>query len=186
MVLLRKAVPVVSELFNPVNDSEKVVWNFGASGDGIYPHGTPVYNPAIGLLYGTTEENGLNGLGTIYSFNPANNSEHVLYSFSQNEGNQPITPLTLYTGISAGVTTVKSTPAIRVYPNPSESVYTLSGLNAGQVIEVDNCLGQKIASFTAVQPIQQLNIGYVTNGIYLIRILATDATPVYETKVVKN
>ena len=67
--------------FNPTTNSEKVVWNFGSGTDGAYTLGNLVYDAGTGLFYGTTDLGGTNDLGTIFSFNPTNNSENVVWNF---------------------------------------------------------------------------------------------------------
>lgn len=63
--------------FNPVNDSEQVVWNFGAGTDGANPYGDVIFDAATDLFYGTTFAGGDSGNGTIFSFNPATREEQV-------------------------------------------------------------------------------------------------------------
>ena len=67
--------------FNPTNNFEHEIWNFGGVGDGSYPEGNFVFNTTDSLFYGTTNEGGSNGKGTIVSFNPVNNTEAVLWNF---------------------------------------------------------------------------------------------------------
>lgn len=59
---------------------ESVVHSFGTpTGDGVYP--TSLMQSG-NLLYGTTASGGQHWSGTIFTFNPANNNESVLYSFA--------------------------------------------------------------------------------------------------------
>lgn len=67
--------------FNPATDSETVLHNFGNPKDGSQPYGSLVYNPTTQLYYGTTSLGGTNTSGTIFAFNPANDSVNVLWSF---------------------------------------------------------------------------------------------------------
>ena len=71
--------------FNPATDSEKVVWSFGRDTDGYWPSGTLFYDTVNGLFYGSTYDGGRLNEGTIFSFNPAADTEMVLWSF----GNMP-------------------------------------------------------------------------------------------------
>jgi uncharacterized repeat protein (TIGR03803 family) len=77
--------------FNPANDSEKVVYNFGSvAGDGLSPLGNLTYNDSTGLFYGMTCFGGTYDSGVIFSFNPATNAESTLWSFgSGNDGTLP-------------------------------------------------------------------------------------------------
>ena len=67
--------------FNPVTRSEQVLWNFGAGMDGQYPVGTLILNPLTHLFYGVTNSGGAYNYGTIFGFNPANDTETVLVNF---------------------------------------------------------------------------------------------------------
>jgi len=67
--------------FNPVNNVENLLWNFGSGSDGQIPNGDLVYNKNNGLFYGMTSTGGANNYGAICSFNPTNNAENVAWSF---------------------------------------------------------------------------------------------------------
>ena len=82
--------------FNPNNNSESVVWNFGIDSDGANPYGDLVYFPSNGLFYGMTygggrdtAGNGIIHAGTIFTFNPTNNSESVVKNFQAYDGALP-------------------------------------------------------------------------------------------------
>jgi uncharacterized repeat protein (TIGR03803 family) len=65
---------------NPSNNSYNLVYSQQGNGDELFPYGG--FAPSGSLLYGTSKAGGANGDGTIYSFNPASNAEHVVYSFT--------------------------------------------------------------------------------------------------------
>jgi uncharacterized repeat protein (TIGR03803 family) len=67
-----------------------MLWSFGNATDGENPNGSLVYNPGDGLFYGMTEGGGDYNAGAIFSFNPANDSETVLWSLgSDSDGSNP-------------------------------------------------------------------------------------------------
>jgi len=77
--------------FDPATNSENVVWNFGGGTDASNPEGTFVYNPVNKLYYGMTSSGGASNKGAIISFNPVNNQEKVVWSFSgRPDGSQPL------------------------------------------------------------------------------------------------
>jgi uncharacterized repeat protein (TIGR03803 family) len=87
---------------------EKVLHSFG--GGGSYGSGADGAFPFAGLinvkgtLYGTTEEGGTHGLGTVFSITP-DGTEKVLYSFSYgSDGRSPQAPLTELNGTLYGTT----------------------------------------------------------------------------------
>ena len=62
--------------------SERVVWNFGASGDGANPTGG-ILMDSKGRLYGTTEAGGASASGAFFTLTPAGGKyKENLYSFS--------------------------------------------------------------------------------------------------------
>jgi uncharacterized repeat protein (TIGR03803 family) len=73
--------------FNPANNQVKTLWKFGMTpNDANTPSGNLVYDPSKGLYYGISWSGGAYNYGTIYSFNPANDAEKVLYSFGGSIG----------------------------------------------------------------------------------------------------
>jgi uncharacterized repeat protein (TIGR03803 family) len=99
------------------DSNETVVWNFGDTNDVRLPLGNLIYNPANGLFYGMTEDGTrYNGNGNIFSFNPSNNTENVLYIFQGgSDGGDPHGNLTLdpdnglYYGMTTGGNGAEST-----------------------------------------------------------------------------
>ncbi len=83
--------------YNPLSyPYENVLWSFGADSDGNSPNGSFVYDTTTGLLYGMTFYGGTNNKGTIISFNPANNTENVVWHFgSDSDGAWPNRDLVL-------------------------------------------------------------------------------------------
>jgi uncharacterized repeat protein (TIGR03803 family) len=57
---------------------QNVVHNFSGA-DGVQPEGI-IYDSVSGLIYGVSTYGGDSGMGAIFSFNPATNTEKVLYS----------------------------------------------------------------------------------------------------------
>ena len=62
--------------------NENTLYSFGT--DGSSPAGNLIN--VNGIFYGTTEGDGSNNLGTVYSFNPTTHAEKVLYSFTGANG----------------------------------------------------------------------------------------------------
>lgn len=81
-------VGTVFEL-NVSTGQEKVLYNFlGGSGDGANPQAGLVMDSA-GNLYGTTNNGGPAGDGTIFKLNPSTGQETVLHSFLGSDGAHP-------------------------------------------------------------------------------------------------
>ena len=85
--------------FNPLTNSENVVWSFGNGTDGSAPFGNLVYNASNGLFYGLTYSGGSNNIGTIFTFNPTTNTEKVVWNFGNGkDGWEPNAELVYYSG----------------------------------------------------------------------------------------
>jgi uncharacterized repeat protein (TIGR03803 family) len=81
--------------------TETILYEFTGGSDGKFPNG--VVLDAAGNLYGTTEEGGADGLGTVFELTPNQNgtwTENVLHSFAG--GSDGATPLSWPTLDAAG------------------------------------------------------------------------------------
>jgi uncharacterized repeat protein (TIGR03803 family) len=64
-----------------------------------------------GVLYGTTAAGGVNGAGTIFSFNLKTGKEKVEYSFTgEDSGDVPISGLTAVNGVLYGTAELGGAP----------------------------------------------------------------------------
>ncbi len=116
-------IGTVYELVPPANGqttwTEQVLYSFQRNAtDGLYPLGGLLLD-ASGNLFGTTEQGGTNGDGTVFELSPPNGqhtswSETVIHAFSGSEGSLPVAGVTagangiLYGTLSAGPTVVFS------------------------------------------------------------------------------
>ena len=87
---------------------------------------------------------------------------------------------------NTGINNLKEPVAINIYPNPSSGQFTISGLIAGQVIELYDCIGRKISNISAIYNAMQFNISGHANGVYLVRIMDKDGVVVSQKKIVKT
>ncbi|OIQ87934.1 hypothetical protein GALL_301910 [mine drainage metagenome] len=79
----------------PVDGSgARVLYSFKASGsgDGAFPWGSLAIDSA-GMLYGTTEDGGSDGHGTVFSLDPSSGTETVLHSFAGQPGGDGARPV---------------------------------------------------------------------------------------------
>ena len=77
--------------FDPVKDTDLLLWSFGGGTDGQYPFSDMTYDAANKVFYGVTTRGGSATYGTIFSFDPFTNQEQVLYNFglTLNDGQIP-------------------------------------------------------------------------------------------------
>lgn len=93
----------------PKNGSQKTLYSFSGSGDGLNPAAGVI--DISGTLYGTTEQGGTAGTGTVYKFNTASKTLTVLHDFPNNiglgnkDGAYPQSQLTYVKGTLYGTTT---------------------------------------------------------------------------------
>jgi uncharacterized repeat protein (TIGR03803 family) len=87
----------------PGTGAVSVVHSFAGTVHGYYP-GWGGLTEVGGLLYGMTENGGVNAGGTIFSFNPSTSAFLVRHSFNYPTGYSPIGGLTLHGGMLYGTT----------------------------------------------------------------------------------
>ena len=89
---------------NPNRGKEKVLYAFQGGRDGAHP-AAGLINVG-GMLYGTTASGGASGLGTVFSLNPANGAEKIVYAFEgSGDGATPKAGLLDVDGVVFGTTT---------------------------------------------------------------------------------
>ncbi len=67
---------------NPINGAETVLHAFaGSGGDGAYPD-AGLIQASDGNLYGTTQQGGASGNGTVFKINPSTGACTIVYSFA--------------------------------------------------------------------------------------------------------
>jgi uncharacterized repeat protein (TIGR03803 family) len=86
---------------------ESILHSFGGGSDGTQPYGSLLFG-ASGVLYGTTEGGGADGLGTAYKLVPSGGkyAETILHSFAgaPNDGGSPEAGLIRVGGVLYGTT----------------------------------------------------------------------------------
>jgi len=86
-----------------------------------------------------------------------------------------------------GVADVQARTGLTVFPNPFSDVVTVIGLQAGDHIVVADIAGRAVSrTIIATADQQELPLGYLSNGMYLLQI--TDKAGVRKTpiKIAKN
>ena len=89
-------------------------------------------------------------------------------------------------GTTVGIPTISGSSSISVYPDPTNGMFTVSGVTIGQIVEVYNAIGQQISSAVADDTTMHFNISDKADGIYLVRILYKDGTVAGQTKMIKT
>ena len=75
---------------------------------------------------------------------------------------------------------------VNLYPNPNTGAFTVTGLQAGMVVDIYDITGRKVLTASTNGVTMQFNISDQPNGIYLVRIMDKDGTMVAQKKVVKT
>jgi uncharacterized repeat protein (TIGR03803 family) len=161
--------------FNTATNKDSVLWSFGNGHDGIYPISSLTYYDSSGLYYGTTYQGGSNSDGVIFTFNPANDSEKVVWNFgSGTDGISPYGYLVAYDPNATGINSIGSSRAqVKIIPNPNHGHFTiqLQNIKPGNQIEIYNVLGEKTYSAKLNSNSTQINLSGHAAGIYLYLVL---------------
>ncbi len=89
--------------------------------------------------------------------------------------------------VLSGKNEVKNKPLVSVYPNPTTGILTIEGQLKGSVISFYNILGELVKSISVVDnKLVQLDISGLSNGVYLLRIVSSDNSPLLQKKIVKT
>ncbi len=81
----------------------KVIHHFEKNADGAEPYGGVIYEN--GMLYGTTQQGGAHGLGTVFAIDLATRAETVLHSFAEDgDGQSPNAGVIYQDGFLYGTT----------------------------------------------------------------------------------
>lgn len=87
---------------------------------------------------------------------------------------------------TAGVQNISNVSSIRVYPDPSNGVFTISGLKNGQVVELYNYMGQQVSrTVNTTGNVMHFDVSGMVDGIYLLKIDNRDGSFVAEKKIMK-
>lgn len=178
--------------FNPKDDSVKLLWNFGIKkDDGKYPFGNLIFDANQGLYYGMTYQGGTRDSGIIFSFNPAKDSEKVLWDFGNNKDGALPYGSFIFASAPVGIDKLKGEiRVLKVNPNPNNGVFNIQWIvNSGQwidntnTIEIFDVYGKKIYSSLILQPLTTIHLNE-PDGIYFYRVLQEDGSVVGSGKVV--
>jgi hypothetical protein len=88
--------------------------------------------------------------------------------------------------VVTGIPVINNSSSLKIFPNPNNGMFTISGLSKGMEVEVYNYMGEKVGSTVCENETQQFNMSDDANGIYLLRILSKDGVLVEESKLVKS
>lgn len=150
---------------------------------------TPVYSKG-GLTLGTTGNYITSDTNALGCFLPSGsdwrtdtihipaiaNVNNVMFSFENRSGNG--SPLYIdninISGIPTGIASVSSNPSIKIYPNPSNGLFTigLTNISGAPYMEIYNVLGQEVYTTQLKNDNTQINLSSQTKGIYIYRIFS--------------
>lgn len=164
--------------FDTTGSSENVVYSFQNAPDANKPYADLIYDTGHALFYGLTTKGGANGIsggGALFSFNPSDNTESVVWSFgSGTDGNTPYGDLTIYPpSVGAGINqlTVES-GQLTVYPNPtSDQVTVTSDRLPITEIDVINELGQTLLKVPMYGFKDEIDLSKYPGGVYFIAVI---------------
>jgi sugar lactone lactonase YvrE len=92
---------------------------------------------------------------------------------------------TVCIGVVDGIPEINNPFPIKIFPNPTNGIFTISGLSKGMIVELYNYLGEKVNNIPAESSIEQFNISDKTEGIYLVRVLSKNGEAITQSKIIK-
>lgn len=86
-----------------------------------------------------------------------------------------------------GIQNITNSSGIKIYPDPNDGHFSITGVKHGQVVEVYNSMGQMLTSTVAGDnKTMNFNISDKASGIYLVKIKKSDGTIVAQKKIMKT
>ena len=156
--------------YRPTSNLFLVDHNFGSFvNDGNSP-GCALIQASNGLLYGTTQTGGTNQFGTIFSFDPATDTELVLHSFNFPFGDDPQGSL-LEIDLPTAIPDL-SPSQLQISPNPTTGQFAiqLPNVQGNYRAAVYNTLGQKVEELSLAQTRNTFNLSNQATGMYFVRV----------------
>lgn len=89
-----------------------------------------------------------------------------------------------YSQIVTVITNCNSS-SLSVSPNPASNLVKVQGMLAGSRMQLFDANGKKLTEFTAISTNQTINVSMYANGVYILRVQATDGS-VSNVKIVKQ
>ncbi|WP_242132625.1 T9SS type A sorting domain-containing protein [Aestuariivivens marinum] len=132
--------------------------------DGYY-RGSKLFLASDGNLYGTLDEGGQNGYGSIVKINTSNDQVTFPFHFSESTGNTTSRSMITEVNSSLSVSDIAKNN-LNIYPNPATDIVKISGKNIVNV-EIFNLSGKKVPThfFNSQIDVSKLNL-----GIYIVII----------------
>jgi hypothetical protein len=75
--------------------------------------------------------------------------------------------------------------AIKIYPDPNNGYFTVTGVSKGQIVELYNYIGQQISTLVVDDATVHFNIFDKPSGVYLLRVITKDGQLVSQAKLLK-
>lgn len=122
----------------------------------------------------------------VYTVTPATNTSYTLMGTDGNGCSNSITFEQNVTNCTGLLQEHMRSGSIRVFPNPTEGLFTITGLTTETHITLYNNLGQLIESFITSKDQLQIDIRKYTAGMYLLRLATGSAVTMKEMRVVKD
>jgi uncharacterized delta-60 repeat protein len=135
--------------------------------------GTTISANATGAAYQWVDCNSGNALingATNQSYTPIANGNYAVI-VSQN-GCSSMSNCVIVNVV--GVKEISLQNQVNVYPNPSNGLYTISGIKANTNLVVYNALGEEIYASITTGTSEQINLSALAKGIYFLRIAGPD------------
>jgi hypothetical protein len=153
-----------------------------------------IYNPSASLiessnfkLYGLAKYGGVNSLGAIFEYDIQNSIFTKKLDFSgQNGANPYFNSIILNLLNPTKLIKKEGTNATNIYPNPANKYVVISDLDVIESFEIRTLTGQILVNQEIKSKQYSINLDFINNGVYILKIVKKDK---YETSfklVVQN
>ena len=149
--------------YDLLNNTYSLIHNLNST-DGYY-RGAKLFLASDGDLYGTLDEGGQNGYGSIVKISPSNDQVTFPFHFTQSTGNTTLRSIISEVNISLSVLDIDKNN-FDIYPNPAIETVNISGEKIIN-IEVYTLFGKRV-----ILPYSnnQINVSKLKAGVYILKI----------------
>jgi len=163
--------------YNLTNNTYSTIHDLGLN-EGHY-RGAKLFLGSDNNIYGSLDEGGQNGFGSIVKIETSNDNVTFPFHFTSSTGNTTLRSMITEVGVSLSIDEVEISD-LKVYPNPVKDIINISGKEILNV-EVFTLQGKKLF---APYSNNQINISNLAQGVYILKI---DSKNGYSSKrIIKN
>ncbi len=131
----------------------------------------------------------VSGLATIDSSDAAGSTLAYYYYFynwvvSSPNCTSPRTAVVGTVNTATGINNITANSALKVYPNPTNGVFFIDGMENENTVEIFDVVGKQVFSATSVNPSLSVDLSGKEKGVYFYRIMGKDGKNGHTGKII--